>query len=58
MLLIVEKDIRGGIYCAIDWYAKTNNKYMKDYDENKEESYLKYWDENNLYGNVAKASSK
>ena len=25
-------------------YAKANNKYMKDYDKNKELSYLKYWD--------------
>ena len=23
---------------------------MKDYDENKESLYLKYWDTNNLYG--------
>ena len=50
MLLMVEKGIRGGIYHAIHKYATVNNKYMKDYDKNKESSYLKYWDVNNLYG--------
>ena len=50
MLLMVEKGIRGGICHAIHQYAKANNKYMKDYDKNKESSYLKYWDVNNLYG--------
>ena len=29
---------------------KANNKYMKDYDKNKESLYLKYWQFNNLYG--------
>ena len=50
MLLMVEKGIRGGICHAIRRYAKADNKYMKDYDKNKESSYLKYWFVNNLYG--------
>ena len=50
MLLIVEKNIRGGIYHSIFRYAKANNKYMKDYDKNKESLLLQYWDVNNLYG--------
>ena len=42
MLLIVEKGIRGKISHAIHEYAKANNQCMKDYDKNKEPSYLKY----------------
>ena len=38
MLLMVEKGIREGICHAIHWYAKADNKYMKDYDKNKESS--------------------
>ena len=49
MLLMVEKGIRGGICHSIYWYAKSNSKYMKDYDKNKETSCLQYWDVNNLY---------
>ena len=36
MLVIVEKGIRGGICHAIRRYSKANNKYMKNYNENKE----------------------
>ena len=50
MLLMVEKGIRGRIYHAIYRYAKTNNKYMMNYNKNKEESFLQYLDDNNLYG--------
>ena len=35
MLLMVEKGIRGRICHSIYQYAKSNNKYMKDYDKNK-----------------------
>ena len=50
MLLIIEEVIRGGVCHAIHRYAKANNRYMKDYDESKESSYIQYLDANNLYG--------
>ena len=50
MLLMVEKGIRGGICHAIPRYAKANNKYVKDYKKDEEESFLQYSDANNLYG--------
>ena len=49
-LLMVEKVIRKGICHSIHQYAKANNKYMKDYDKNKESLCLQHWDVNNLYG--------
>ena len=50
MLLLFEKIIRGGICQAVAKYKKANNKYMKNYDSNKPNSYLMYVDANNLYG--------
>ena len=50
MLLIVEIGIKRGICNTICWHAKANNKYMKDYDEAKESSYINHWDLNYLYG--------
>ena len=47
---MVEKRIRDGPCHATHRYAKANNKTMKDYNENKESSYLTHWDINNLYG--------
>ena len=50
MLLIIEDGIRGRICHAIQPYAKANNYYMKDYDENKDTSHIQYLDTNNLNG--------
>ena len=47
MLLLIGKRIRGGICLHIHWYVKGNNKYINDYDKNKESPYLKYCDVNN-----------
>ena len=50
MLLMVEEGIRGEICHSIHRHAKANNKYMKNYNNNEESSYIQYLDANNLYG--------
>ena len=50
MLLMVEEGIRGRICHSIHQYAKANNEYMKNYNNNEESSYIQYLDANNLYG--------
>ena len=42
VLLMAEKGIGKGICHSIDPYVQDNNKYMKDYEKNKELSYLQY----------------
>ena len=49
MLLMVEEGIRGGICHLRHRCAKANNKYMKNYNNNEESSYIQYLDANNLY---------
>ena len=49
MLLMVEEGISGGICHSIHRYAKANNKYMKNYNNKEESSYIQYLDANNLY---------
>ena len=41
---------RGDICHEIHRYVEANNKYMKNYDEDKESSYIQYLNANNLYG--------
>ena len=48
MLLMVGKGIRGGISHSIYQYAKAN-KYMNNYKNNKESSYIQYWYVSNLF---------
>ena len=50
MHMMIESGIRGGISMIAHRYAKANNKYLPDYDEAKENSYITYLDANNLYG--------
>ena len=48
MFLMVETGIAGRICNAMYQYVKVNNKYMTDYDKNKESSYLEYWKVNDF----------
>ena len=44
MLLMIEKENRGGMCHATHKYAKANNKYTNNYDKNKQSSHLVYLD--------------
>ena len=48
MLKMIDKRIRGKKCHAIHQNTEAK-KYTKDYNKNKESSYLMYWDANNLY---------
>ena len=50
MLLMIESGMSGGVCHVICSYTEANNKYMNNYDENKEYSFLFYLDANDLYG--------
>ena len=49
MLTMAEIGIRGRICHAIHRYTKANNKYVKEYNKDRESSYLMYLDADNLY---------
>ena len=48
--LFIEKGLRGGISYIAKRNAKANNKYINDYDSNKQSTFITYLDKNNLYG--------
>ncbi|XP_068749377.1 uncharacterized protein [Montipora capricornis] len=50
MFQFIEKGMRGGISYIANRYGKSNNKYMKTYDEKTPSKYIMYLDANNLYG--------
>jgi hypothetical protein len=50
MILMIESGIRGGITQSVTRNVKANNKYLPDFDPNKESIFLGYFDANNLYG--------
>lgn len=52
MYLFFERGIRGGQSVIFEKYAEANNKYMDEYDEDIETSYISYLDANNLYGHA------
>ena len=51
MYEMIEKGLRGGMTQTTCKKVEANSKYMgNDYNENKESSYINYFDANNLYG--------
>ena len=50
--MMVTKGIRSGMYHAMHRYSKANNKFTKNFDKNKESSYIQYLDASNLYGSA------
>ena len=48
--LFIEKGLWGRISYIAKRYAKSNNKYMNDYDPEKQSTFISYLDMNNLHG--------
>ena len=52
MHLFFEDEKRGGVSLAMKRRAAANNKYMKDYDPEKEDKYIMYLDKNGLHTSI------
>ena len=50
MFQFIEKGMHDGVSYIANCCGKTNNKYMKEYDEKAPSKYMMYVDANNLYG--------
>ena len=50
MHMFIEKGMRGGISMVSKRHAKANNPHTADYDPQKDNNYIMYYDANNLYG--------
>lgn len=50
MYTMFEEGIRGGLSIAPGRYAKANNPFLQDYDEEQPSSFILYLDMTNLYG--------
>ena len=50
MHMFIEKGMRGGISMISKRHAKANNPHTADYDPEKDNNYIMYYDANNLYG--------
>ena len=51
VLDIIERHKKGGLcFVGARRHVKANNNYLENFDPTKPESYLLYWDANNLYG--------
>ena len=47
--LFIEKAQRGGMSFIGQRYSEANNKYMENFDETKESTYLMYFDANSVF---------
>lgn len=50
MFNMIESGIRGGMSTITQRYAKANNKDLDNYNPKQKESWIRYYDANNLYG--------
>ena len=50
MVLMIQKDIRGGLTQVVKRHAAVNHKYLPSYGSSKKSVFLQYLDANNFYG--------